>query len=221
MTIEPLTPAEVFTALLRAYGPQHWWPGDSRLEIIVGAVLTQNTNWRNVARAIDNLRAHGLLDWPALLQAEDDLLEACIRPSGFHRVKLTRLRALLGYLEPYGLLHPRFATLPVETLRAELLQVHGIGPETADSILLYAFERLTFVVDAYTRRLFVRLGTTWMQRADYEAIRAHLMASLPADLAFYGEAHALIVCHGKEHCRARPRCAGCVLLPHCLFAREA
>jgi endonuclease-3 related protein len=214
----PLPIADLIAMLLRAYGPQHWWPGETRLEIIVGAVLTQNTNWRNVARAIDNLQAAGLLDWPALLAADDDTLRECIRPSGFYNVKLARLRALLGYLAPWGLEHLRFAALPLDALRAELLDVHGIGPETADSILLYAFGRATLVVDAYTRRLLVRLGAAEAQRASYAALRARLMAALPPDVALYNEAHALIVRHAKEHCRAKPRCQGCPLQMHCAYA---
>jgi len=208
-------PQEIIATLLAHYGPQHWWPGETRLEIIVGAVLTQNTNWRNVSLAIANLRQQGLLAWEALLAAPDEALRECIRPSGFYNVKLRRLRQLLAYLEPFGLDHARFSHLPMHALRAELLAVHGIGPETADSILLYAFQRPTFVVDAFARRLFSRLGATWMARAGYAAVRAHFMAALPIDVALYNEAHALIVRHSKESCRARPLCDACPLLPRC------
>jgi endonuclease-3 related protein len=214
-------PREIIAALQAHYGPQHWWPGETRLEIIVGAVLTQNTNWRNVSLAIDALRQQGLLLWEPLLAASDDLLRECIRPSGVYNVKLQRLRHLLAYLEPFGLDHPRFGDLPLEKLRAELLAVHGIGPETADSILLYAFQRPTFVIDAFTRRLFARLGAGWMARGSYAALRAHFMAALPAEVALYNEAHALIVRHSKDICRARPLCATCLLLPRCPHGQNA
>jgi len=214
------SPAEIIRVLLKAYGPQHWWPGETRLEIIVGAVLTQNTNWLNVSHAMDRLREHGLLAWEPLLASDDALLLECIRPAGVYRVKLRRLRALLAYLQPFGLDHPRFGELPVETLRAELLRVYGIGPETADSILLYGFERPAFVVDAFTRRMFGRLGATWAIRAQYDDVRARLMSAFPQDVALYNEAHALIVRHSKELCRARPLCSGCPLQVRCPYGQE-
>jgi endonuclease-3 related protein len=162
-----------------------------------------------------------LLLWEPLLAASDDLLRECIRPSGVYNIKLQRLRHLFAYLEPFGLDHLRFVYLPLETLRAELLAVHGIGPETADSILLYAYQRPTFVVDAFTRRLFARLGAGWMARGSYAAIRAHFIAALPVDVALYNEAHALIVRHSKDICRARPLCGACLLLPRCPHGQNA
>jgi endonuclease-3 related protein len=219
-SVEPV-PREIIAALQAHLGPQHWWPGETRLEIIVGAVLTQNTNWRNVSLAIANLRQQGLLLWEPLLTAPDDALRECIRPSGVYNVKVQRLRHLLAYLEPFGLDHPRFGELPLEPLRAEVLAVRGIGPETADSILLYAFLRPTYVIDAFTRRLFARLGAGWMARASYANVRTHFMSTLPTDVALYNEAHALIVRHSKDICRARPLCSACLLLPRCPHGQHA
>lgn len=213
--------SHIYDRLLSCYGPQHWWPGETPFEIVVGAVLTQNTAWDNVRRAILNLQRAGLLTLEALHGANADAVRALIRPSGFYNVKYLRLRHLLDYLtaRPDG--WERLHTAPLETLRAELLAIHGIGPETADSILLYAFERPTFVVDAYTRRLFERLGERWLAEAPYEAVRARFMAHLPNDRALYGEYHALIVVHGKARCRQRPRCVGCPLEDECLYRAES
>jgi len=217
----PITLSSIYERLTACYGPQHWWPGETPFEIVVGAVLTQNTAWANVRRAIQNLQQAGLLTLEALHRADADTVRALITPSGFYNVKYRRLRHLLDYLaaQPDG--WNRLRTAPLEILREELLAIHGIGPETADSILLYAFERPTFVVDAYTRRLFGRLGERWLAEAPYEAVRAHFMAHLPSNHALYNEYHALIVVHGKARCRKRPLCAGCPLKNDCLFLFEA
>ncbi|MBC7254827.1 MAG: hypothetical protein H5T66_01810 [Chloroflexi bacterium] len=216
----PVDPFEIFHILFRTYGPQHWWPGETPFEIIVGAVLTQNTAWNNVSRAIANLKEAHLLALDALQAAEADTVLPLISPSGFYHVKYRRLKALLGYLNRPGSWE-YLQTAPVEEARAQLLSIHGIGPETADSILLYAFDRPTFVVDAYTRRLFARLGEDWMEKAPYEAVRRYFMERLPLDIPLYNEFHALIVAHGKVHCRKRPNCQGCPLAHDCATQRAS
>lgn len=207
----------IFDALYSAYGPQRWWPGDSQLEVIVGAVLTQNTAWHNVTLAIDNLKSKGLLETIALLEADPEYVKELIAPAGFFNVKYRRLRSVLEYLLKHRPDFERFRRLPVVELRKELLEINGVGPETADSILLYAFDRPIFVVDAYTRRLFSRLGYSWMETALYEEIQTFMMESLPPDPGIYNEFHALIVVHCKDVCKKRPSCSNCSLSSHCVF----
>jgi endonuclease-3 related protein len=202
---------EVYDRLFAAYGPQNWWPGESPLEVLIGAVLTQNTSWANVAAAIDRLREADLLDPHALFALPPEQLEELIRPAGYFRVKARRLRNLLELLVGRydGSLEAMFAT-GLETLRAELLSVNGIGPETADSILLYAASLPTFVVDAYTYRVFARHG--WIDfDADYPTIKDHFESGLDRDVQLYNEYHALLVQVGKRHCRKKARCDGCPL----------
>jgi endonuclease-3 related protein len=203
---------QIFDLLRACYGPQHWWPGDSPFEVIVGAVLTQNTAWNNVAQAIANLQREGLLEPGALLRAEPDSVKALLAPAGYYNIKYDRLMSLLRFLDGYGADLERLRSLPLETLRAELLEVKGVGPETADSILLYALQRSVFVVDAYTRRLFSRLGYEWMQKASYGEVQEFFMEALPPDTSLYNEFHALIVVHCKGTCKKRPLCDGCCLL---------
>jgi endonuclease-3 related protein len=207
---------ECYRALLAAYGPQGWWPGEGAFEVMVGAVLTQNTAWRNVERALSNLQAAGVLSPAGLRDLPRGELERLLRPAGTYRVKAGRLRALLEYLwqahggDPAGL-----ARGDLMTLRQELLAVPGIGPETADSILLYAGGHPIFVVDAYTRRLLARLGL-FPAGGSYEQVQTLFMQHLPADAALFNEYHALIVRHSKERCRGHsPRCAGCPLAMGC------
>lgn len=206
----------IYRALLATYGPQGWWPGESAFEVALGAVLTQNTAWGNVERALGNLKAAGVLSLRGLQALDQEELECLLRPSGTYRVKATRVRALLDYLErSYGGDLAGLATGDLEAVRRGLLSVPGIGPETADSILLYAAGRPTFVIDAYTRRLLGRLGLA-ERNVSYEKLQAFFMQHLPPDPALYGEYHALIVRHGKERCRARrPRCGDCPLRQEC------
>ena len=202
---------EVYERLLARFGPQAWWPGQTPFEIMVGAVLVQNTNWRNVERAIENLREEGLLTPAALCQASAGALEELIRPAGYFRVKTKRLHNLLAWLyERYdGSLELMFQS-SIDTLREELLAVSGIGPETADSILLYAGGLPVFVVDAYAHRVLARHG--WIEaEADYYRIQELFVAGLPTDVAMFNEYHALLVRVGKEHCKPTPVCEGCPL----------
>lgn len=206
-----------YVLLAAHYGPQHWWPGDTPFEVMVGAVLTQNTAWGNVEKAIDRLRRADALGCPAILARSETELAELIRPAGFYRVKARRLGALCAFLETAGvaLAPERLATLaPLAPLRRRLLAVHGIGEETADSILLYALDLPSFVVDAYTRRVFGRLG--WLTgRESYGEIRHAFMTGLPEERSLFNEYHALIVRLGKDHCRTKPRCAGCPLASLC------
>ena len=209
----------LFQSLLDEHGAQGWWPGDSLFEIMVGAVLTQNTAWTNVEKAIDNLRASGCLDPEAMLAVEPATLAAMIRPAGYFNVKGARLRNLCRAVGEAGGLDP-LRCWPTDRLRHFLLAVNGVGPETADDILLYGFERPVFVVDAYTRRLFSRLG---LARGDepYDELRRGVEAALGPDAALYNAFHALIVVHGKLLCRPRPRCEGCALGDSCLYADDS
>jgi len=207
----------VFRALYAFHGPQNWWPGETPFEVMVGAVLTQNTAWTNVEKAIANLKANACLDPRCIAEARPEVLAEWLRPSGYFNVKAARLRAFCHwYLEQGG--HAALAQMPTGELRRRLLGVKGIGPETADDILLYAFERPVFVIDAYTRRLFTRLGLV-SGAEDYERLRELFEGALrertPDPVALFNEYHALIVMHGKDYCRKRPNCANCCLAARC------
>lgn len=205
--------SEVYERLHRAFGPQHWWPGESPFEVIVSAVLVQNTAWRNVERAIENLRDAGLMEPRELYAVKESALAELIRPAGYHQVKARRLRNLLRLIveEFDGSLEAMFRT-DLSTLREQLLGVSGIGPETADAILLYAGAFPTFVVDTYTYRVLARHG--WIDyEADYHQIKDHFEAALPVDVVLYNEYHALLVRLGKDYCRKTdPKCATCPLV---------
>jgi len=207
---------EIYQRLLSAYGPQGWWPADTQFEVMVGAILTQATAWRNVERAIQRLKAAGALSPERMASFSEQELAELIRPAGFFRQKTRRLRALLRLIGRHwrvdGLL-----SLPAEELRRQLLALPGVGPETADSILLYAAGYPVFVVDTYTKRILHRLGLLPDEKAGYEEVQELFEKNLPRDPKLYGEYHALLVRHAKEHCRARPRCPGCPLAPVCEF----
>ena len=208
----------VYELLLQQHGPQGWWPSESPFETMVGAVLVQRTAWANAARAIDSLRREGLLE-PSRVRAEPVAsLAAHIRASGFFRTKARKLHALCGYLASHDDDVGRLRSIEPSRLRAELLAVHGIGPETADAIMLYAVGVPTFVVDAYAQRIFVRLGEAPAE-GSYARFQRWLMEGLPADAELLGEYHALLVRHGREVCATRqPRCDACALRPYCAFA---
>lgn len=195
------------------YGPTGWWPGDTAFEIAVGAVLTQNTAWINVEKAIKNLKREKLLEPRAILDCPLERLEGALTPSGYFRVKAKRLRSFCGYLvSRYGGSMRRMKAQPLDALRRELLEVHGIGPETADDILLYACSKPVFVVDAYTRRILSRHGVV-NRHMPYEELRRFFEQNVERDLSLYREYHALIVYVGKDYCRRLPRCAECPLGP--------
>jgi endonuclease-3 related protein len=207
----PLPLAEVFRVLLEHFGPQHWWPGRTRLEVCVGAILTQNTAWTNVEHAIRNLRRARALNLPALHTAPLPHLAAWIRPAGYFNIKARRLRAFTTLVaERFGGKLEKLLALPTAELRATLLGVNGIGPETADCMVLYAARRPVFVVDAYTRRLLHRHG--WCAaKAGYDELAALFTTALPHDEQLFNEFHALIVALGKNYCRTRAECAKCPL----------
>jgi endonuclease III related protein len=202
---------QYYRRLLRAYGPQSWWPADSPFEVIVGAILTQNTNWRNVERAILNLKRQGLMSPEALRKASRRGLAAVIRPSGYFNIKAGRLKSFVRFLmDQYKGDLDRMFGEPTNVLRRRLLKVRGIGPETADSILLYAGGHPVFVIDAYTRRVLGRHRLV-SPRATYGDLQTYIMSHLYPDATEFNEYHALLVKVGKEHCGRKPTCSGCPL----------
>ncbi len=199
----------IYRKLLAHFGPLNWWPGDTPFEITVGAILTQNTNWSNVERAIANLKERKLLTPRALYAVPLKKLAQLIRPSGYFNVKAKRLRAFLEFLmKEYGGSMKRMFRTPLPELREQLLAVNGIGPETADSILLYAGNLPVFVVDAYTKRALSRHGLL-DGNEDYETVRRLFEENLPRDVALYNEFHAQFVNLGKHYCKPRPLCDEC------------
>jgi len=203
---------EIYRRLLAHFGPQHWWPAESPFEVMVGAILTQNTNWRNVERAIANLKGAGVLSPAGLYGLGRQELAALIRPAGYYNLKAERLGNLLRLLvEGWAGETAAFLAQPPEELRRCLLEVKGIGPETADSILLYAAGYPFFVVDAYTHRLLYRHGLI-PEESGYQEIQELFHTRLRPDPVLFNEYHALIVRTGKEICRrSRPCCADCPL----------
>jgi len=205
----------IFQQLYRHYGPLNWWPAETPFEVCVGAILTQNTNWGNVEKAIANLKGLGLLSPEGIREIETERLAAAIRPAGYYNIKSQRLKEFVEWFFCHhgGKLGRMFAG-PWQELRGELLKVRGIGRETCDAILLYAGHKPSFVVDAYTARLFGRLGLL-NGASGYEAIRQRFMESLPGDAQLYNDYHALIVQQSKEWCRKKPCCTGCPLSDLC------
>lgn len=202
----------IFHLLDRALGPQHWWPGETPFEVIVGAILTQSTAWGNVEQAISNLKHEKKLNPEGISRLSTSKLARLIRPSGYYNQKAKRLKTFVFFLNRYGSLRNMFLQ-PTRILREALLSLHGIGPETADSILLYAGGHLVFVVDAYTRRIFVRHGWTHDQ-ASYQDIQELFQAHLPRDVQLFNQYHALLVNVGKNHCKkGKPLCERCPLEP--------
>jgi len=201
---------ELYDLLLTAYGPQHWWPGESPFEVMVGAVLTQNTNWANVEKAIANLKQAGVLSLAALSDLPPERLAGLIRPAGYYNLKAGRLSNLLGMINQRwdGDLEWFFAQ-PVDEIRQSLLAVKGVGPETADSITLYAAHKPVFVIDAYTFRILGRHGLA-DQDMGYFELQEVFMDALPPDVALFNEFHALLVRLGKGRCKkTNPHCEGC------------
>ena len=201
----------IYELLESYFGNLHWWPGDSPFEIIVGAILTQNTVWRNVNIAISSLKSKGLLSPQGILGTEDDVLAGLIRSSGYYNVKTQRLKSFVRYLnQEYSDNLDGMFSEDLHTLRGKLLAIKGIGEETADSILLYAGEKPVFVVDAYTRRILQRHDM--INESDtYADIQRLFMNHLPRSVPIYNQYHALLVNAGKHFCSRTPRCDGCPL----------
>jgi endonuclease-3 related protein len=203
----------LYRSMAAHYGEQPWWPADSVFEVVVGAVLTQNAAWSNVEKAIERLKAADVLSLEALHAIDHARLGDLIRPSGYYNIKAKRLKNLCAFLVEIGGLGP-LADQPLSDQRRGLLSVNGVGPETADDILLYALERPVFVIDAYTRRLLQRVDLADGSES-YEMLRQGFEAVLPADVRLYQQYHALIVIHAKEVCRKVPRCGACPLAAQC------
>jgi endonuclease III related protein len=207
----------IYCLLLQRYGPQHWWPGDSPFEVMVGAILTQSAAWQNVEKAINNLKTAGVMSPSSLREMPAGELAQLIHPTGYYNAKALKLQALVRWLgEAYGDDLEKMFALDTDKLRGQLLEVHGIGPETADSILLYAGNKPVFVIDAYTRRIIGRLGLL-PETGSYEDFQAFFTNNLPQDAGLFNEYHALLVRHGKEACKKQPVCANCCLKGICQF----
>jgi endonuclease-3 related protein len=202
---------DIYNTLYNYFGPRHWWPGDTPFEIAVGAILTQNTNWANVEKAILNLKKNKTLNAWALHKMPRAGLAALIRPAGYYNVKAKRLKNFLAFLaDNYKGNMSRMKSGDLSVLRAELLAVNGVGPETADSILLYALEKPVFVIDAYTKRILQRHGIV-SGNVTYHEMQEIFHENLTREVQLYNEYHALFVMLGKDYCRPKPKCRGCPL----------
>ena len=201
---------KIYSLLLKHYGKQNWWPGN-RFEIVISAILTQNTRWENVEKSLENMRRKGIDSFKKILELDDGALKELIRPSGFYNQKAERLKILSEYMESQGGLEKLFSKNK-HKLRKELLALKGIGPETADSILLYAGDKLIFPIDAYTKRFWKRF---FGEEKTYHELQEIFHKELPRDLEAYKEMHALIVELCKNHCKKRPLCDSCPLSEHC------
>ncbi len=202
---------DIFDRLHRAFGPMHWWPAEGPFEVMVGAILTQNTSWKNVEKVISRLKGNGLLEIHRLHAMDEGLLAVEIRSCGFYRVKARRLKHFINFIQDHydGDIRKMFSER-IDSLRPKLLQVHGIGPETADSILLYAGQKPIFVIDAYTKRILLRHDLA-SDGARYQDLQQLFMKNLPRDVDLYNEYHALLVQTAKHFCRKVPRCEACPL----------
>lgn len=212
---------EIYHRLLEAYGPQGWWPAESPFEMIAGAILTQAAAWRNVERALDNLRSAGVESWRAVHELPLEELAGLVRPSGYYNAKARKLKAFAAHVcvDYAGDLNGMFAA-DTKTVREELLGIYGIGPETADDILVYAAGKPSFVIDAYTIRILKRVGLAPVNRDNYDGWQAMFHAGIPADTQVYNEFHALLDRHHKEACtKNAPRCGGCCLQDICATGR--
>lgn len=206
---------EIFARLFAAYGPQHWWPAEGPFEIMVGAILTQSAAWANVEKALRNLKTADALSPAAMRRLTNQKLAMLVRPSGYYNAKARKLKSLSEWFsKTYKEDVSRMSAQKKDILREQLLAVHGVGPETADSIILYVANQPTFVIDAYTRRILERLGL--LPEIDkYDSYQALFMDNLPADAKLFNEYHALLVRLGKEVCKKKPDCANCCLKSLC------
>ena len=201
----------IYRKLYKTYGPMHWWPGETPFEVMVGAILTQNTSWKNVEKAIQNLKERKVLHVRGIHQLKSSQLASLIKSSGYFRIKADRLKAFVNFLiEDYDGELKRLMKEGVEPLRQKLLDVKGIGPETADSILLYGLKKPIFVVDAYTKRILSRHGII-SEKASYDEVQRLFMNHLPPDGRLFNEYHALLVHLAKTLCKKTPRCDICPL----------
>lgn len=214
--------AEIYQLLLDRFGQQYWWPGESEFEVMVGAILTQNTNWSNVEKAINNLKNANRLSPESLFRIESSELAELIRPAGYYNVKAKRLKNFINwFFEKYAGILENLERIGTGSLREELLAIKGIGAETADSILLYALGRDVFVVDTYTARIAARHQLI-EPGASYEELQYLFESKLKSDVELFNEYHALLVKLGKDYCKPKARCEGCPLghLPHKLVFED-
>ena len=210
----------LYDRLRAEYGFLDWWPGETKAEVMVGAILTQNTSWTNAQKAIANLKRAKLLNLEKLSGAKLGRLEGLIRPSGFYRQKALRLKQIFMYIRKKHLTLHRFLSRDKVSLRNELLLLNGIGKETADSIVLYAAQKSTFVIDAYTKRITSRLyGTS--ERIGYDELQNSIQSEIPEDVGLYKDFHAQFVEHAKKYCRKKPLCPQCPLNRICAYAANA
>jgi len=208
----------IYNRLLSHYGPQHWWPAQEPFEVIIGAILTQSAAWGNVEKAIANLRATKALSPGALRDLPISELATLVHPCGYYNAKALKLKSFAYWLgNHYDDDLGRLFAKSIDDLRQQLIAIHGIGQETADSIILYAANKPIFVIDAYTRRIINRIGLA-PDRNSYAAYQALFMDNLPADVGLFNEYHALLVCLGKNVCRSRPFCQRCCLRSMCDFS---
>jgi endonuclease III related protein len=202
---------EAYKLLFKEFGPQNWWPGETPFEVMVGAILTQNTNWKNVEKAITNLKEQNLLEPDRINNISQDRLASLIRPAGYYNIKAKRLKNFIErYISDFGGDPEKLKDLSLEEAREWLLSINGIGPETADSILLYALEKPSFVVDAYTNRVLERHNMI-PEAITYDDLQEIFMDNLKPDTALFNEYHALIVRLAKDFCRKKPLCDECPL----------
>ena len=211
--------ADIYDRLFGHFGPQNWWPANTPLEVCIGAVLTQNSSWQNVKKAITNLKDNTELELDILLAIPNKKLASLIKSSGYYNIKAKRLKALLKFMAgcDSGGWRQFLRTAKLETARSKLLSIHGIGPETADSILLYAANRPTFVIDKYTVRFGARYGL-FESKTGYDSAKEFFMINLPRRAKLFNEYHALLVMLGKDYCRSKPLCNGCPLKKRCRYA---
>ncbi|THB67803.1 MAG: endonuclease [Gammaproteobacteria bacterium] len=205
----------VYTLLLKEYGTLNWWPAETPFEVMLGAILTQNTAWSNVEKAINNLKNKNLLDAEKLSNTDNSIIAEQIKPSGYYNIKTTRIKNFLHWYQQSGG-YQKLLNLPTLDLRKQLLSVNGIGFETADDIMLYAFERRIFVIDAYYRRIFKRLGFIAGDEK-YEVLRLQAETDFDGSVQEFNEYHALLVEHAKRHCKVKPLCEGCCLKEKCRY----
>ncbi len=210
MTDSPLL--ALYHSLHAHYGALAWWPAESAFEIAVGAILTQNTDWRNVEKALGNLKSANALSIEAILETPTDQLEMLVRPSGYFRMKADRLKQLCEFLELNSF--DALKKMGRDQARGRLLSVKGVGPETADDIVLYALDIPSFVIDTYTRRLLERFGL-YSAKLKYSVLQAAFHQQLPEDASLFKQYHALIVEHAKVSCRKKPLCESCALKETC------
>ncbi len=207
---------QIYQKLYDQFGPQNWWPAETPFEVIIGAILTQNTSWSNVEKAIDNLKKEGLINPEKLWEIENEKLEELIRSSGYYRQKAKKLKNFMNLLwEKYEGKIQKLFELPVPRLREKLLSVKGIGKETADSIILYAARKPMFVIDTYTKRILKRVGVT--QKTKYDDLQNLFHEKLPQDTQLFNEFHALLVELGKNYCKTNPECKNCPLRDICEY----